>query len=147
MFSVEDILSIKGKDVFTISPSAPMQEALKIMSDNNLGAVVVLQNETVIGIFSERDLARKIIGKDACSLQTKVRDLMTSSVTVVEPRTSVEDCMTLMTDKHIRHLPVVQSGKLIGIISIGDVVKAILSSREHEIDKLQEYITGTDYGH
>lgn len=147
MYLVEDILKIKGNDVTTIAPDIPIQEALKTMADKNIGALVVMQSDKVIGIFSERDFARKIIGKDACSLATRVRDIMVSPVTTVKLTSSIEDCMTLMTEKRIRHLPVVDSETLQGIISIGDVVNAVISDREKMIEELQSYISGTSYGH
>jgi len=146
MYLVEDILKMKGSDVVTVAPDIPIQEALKIMGEKNIGALVVLQGDKVIGIFSERDLARKIIGKDACSLVTRVRDIMTTPVTTVTLASSIEDCMSLMTEKRFRHLPVVDDDVLRGIISIGDVVNSIISNREKMIEQLQGYITGTDYG-
>jgi len=146
MFLVEDILKTKGKEVYTTTPEMPIQEALQIMADRNLGALVVIEGEQVVGIFSERDLARRIIGKDACSLATKVKQIMTSPVTTVSPTDSIEECMELMTDKHIRHLPVIENNRLVGVISIGDVVKGILTNRETLIDQLKDYISGTGYG-
>jgi CBS domain-containing protein len=146
MFSVEDILKTKGNEVYTATPDMPIQEALQIMADKNLGALVVIEGEQVVGIFSERDLARRIIGKDACSLATKVKQIMTSPVTTVSPSTPIEECMALMTDKHIRHLPVIENDRLVGVISIGDVVKGILTNREALIDQLKDYISGTGYG-
>jgi CBS domain-containing protein len=147
MYLVEDILKMKGSDVVTVAPDIPIQEALKIMGEKNIGALVVLQGDKVVGIFSERDLARKIIGKDACSLDTRVRDIMASPVITVKLASSIEDCMSIMTEKRFRHLPVVDNDVLRGIISIGDVVNSIISNREKMIEQLQGYITGTDYGH
>lgn len=146
MFLVEDILKIKGNEVYTAAPEMPIQEALQIMANNNLGALVVVEGEKVVGIFSERDLARRIIGKDACSLATKVKQIMTSPVSTVSPTTSIEECMELMTDKRIRHLPVLKDDRLVGVISIGDVVKGILTNREALIDQLKDYISGSGYG-
>lgn len=145
MFLVEDILKIKGSDVTSVAPDIPIQEALKIMADKNIGALVVMQSDKVVGIFSERDFARKIIGKDACSLATRVRDIMVTPVTTVRLTSSIEDCMKLMTEKRFRHLPVVDNECLQGIISIGDVVNAIISDREKMIEQLQSYIAGTSY--
>lgn len=147
MYLVEDILKSKGSDVTTIAPDIPIQEALRIMAEKNIGALVVLHGDKVVGIFSERDFARKIIGKDACSLATRVRDIMASPVTTVKISSPIEECMTLMIEKRIRHLPVVENETLRGIISIGDVVNSIISDRERFIDQLQSYIAGTSYGH
>jgi len=146
VFSVEDILKTKGSDVYTTTSNTPMQDALAEMAKRNLGALVVADGGEVVGIFSERDLARRIIGKDACSLETKVKDIMTSPVTTVTITTSIKECMNLMTEKHIRHLPVVEDGKLIGVVSIGDVVKGQMAYQEQLIDKLQDFIGGMDYG-
>jgi CBS domain-containing protein len=146
MFFVQDILKNKGNNVWSVTPDTPMEDALKLMAEKNCGAVVVLENNKVVGIFSERDLARKLILRNECSLNTKVGDLMTSPVVTVTPDKRMRDCMNLMSDKHIRHLPVVVNDRLIGVISIGDVVKAQILSREETIRKLENYIEGVDYG-
>jgi len=147
MFLVEDILKFKGSEVWTVAPDVPMQTALALMAEKNIGALVVSQADKVLGVFSERDLARRIIDKDSCSLVTKVKDLMTSPAVTVKRTTTVEECMNVMTEKHFRHLPVVEDDHLVGLISIGDVIKAVLTSQEETIGKLQDYISGTDYGH
>jgi len=123
-----------------------MKDALKLMAEKNIGAVVVLEGNKVVGIFSERDLARKLILSDECSLGTKVKDLMTSPVMIVTPDKRMRDCMDIMSEQHFRHLPVVDNDRLIGLISIGDVVKMQITSREEYIQKLQNYIEGIDYG-
>lgn len=146
MFFVQDILKNKGNNVWSVTPDTTMEDALKLMAEKNCGAVVVLENNKVVGIFSERDLARKLILRNECSLNTKVGDLMTSPVVTVTPDKRMRDCMNLMSDKHIRHLPVVVNDRLIGVISIGDVVKAQILSREETIRKLENYIEGVDYG-
>lgn len=144
---VKEILAKKGSQVWTVTPDTSMREALKLMADKGIGAVVVVEHGKVVGIFSERDLARKLILSDQCSLFTKVKDLMTSPVVTVKPEFRMRDCMALMSDKHIRHLPVVDdTGHLIGLISIGDVVKAQIESRESTIRQLESYIEGTGYG-
>jgi CBS domain-containing protein len=146
MYLVRDIITNKGNDIWSVAPDTPMGDALRLMAEKNIGAVVVLEGKKVVGIFSERDLARKLILSNECSLCTKVRDLMTSPVVTVTPDKRMRDCMNLMSEKHIRHLPVVENERLVGLISIGDVVKAQIISREETIRKLQNYIEGIDYG-
>jgi CBS domain-containing protein len=113
-----------------------------LMAEQNVGALLVLDGEKIVGVFSERDYARKVILKGKASKETSVDEIMTSEVTTVHPGQSVEECMGLMTDKRIRHLPVLEGEKLAGLISIGDVVKAIISDREFIIKQLESYITG-----
>lgn len=145
MINVRDILRTKGTDVFAIAPDATMYDALSLMSEKNVGAVLVMDEGKLAGILSERDYARKVdlLGKTAAD--TPVRELMTARVVGVRPGTTVEECMALMTDKHIRHLPVVDGDQVVGVISIGDVVKAIISEKEVMIEQLENYITGTPY--
>ena len=143
MTTVRTVLQTKKNDIWSISPDAVVIEALKIMADKNIGALLVMQKESLAGIFSERDYARKIVLKGESSRTTAVKDVMTSAVMTVNPEQSIDDCMALMTDKHIRHLPVVENGKLIGLISIGDVVKEIISEHKYTIQQLENYITGS----
>ena len=143
MTTVRTVLQAKKNELWSIHPDAVVFEALKIMAEKNIGALLVMQKETVVGIFSERDYARKIILKGESSRTTAVKDVMTSSVLTVNPEQSIDECMALMTEKHIRHLPVVENGKLIGLISIGDVVKAIISEHKYTIQQLENYITGS----
>jgi len=142
MITVRDILRAKGQQVWWISPDATVFSALKLMAEKNIGALVVLDGEILAGIFSERDYARKVILKGKASKETFVREIMTSEVTTVRPSQLVDECMALMTDKRIRHLPVFEGEKLVGLISIGDVVKAVISEREFTIKQLESYITG-----
>ncbi len=142
MITVRDILRAKGPQVWRISPDATVFSALELMAEKNIGALVVLDGESLAGIFSERDYARKVILKGKASKETSVREIMTSEVTTVRPEQSVDECMALMTDKRIRHLPVFEEEKLAGLISIGDVVKAVISEREFVIKQLESYITG-----
>ncbi|MBI2090508.1 MAG: CBS domain-containing protein [Deltaproteobacteria bacterium] len=142
MITVRDILRAKGDQIWWISPDATVFSALELMAEKNVGALVVLDGETLAGIFSERDYARKVILKGKASKETAVREIMTSEVTTVRPGQSVDECMALMTDKRIRHLPVFEGEKLVGLISIGDVVKAVISEREFVIKQLENYITG-----
>jgi CBS domain-containing protein len=142
MYIVRDILREKGEQVWTISPQATVYEALELMAEKNCGALVVVESGKVTGIFSERDYARKVILKGRASKTTTVGELMTTEVYYVKPDDTIEDCMGLMTQKRMRHLPVLDDDKLAGIISIGDVVKAIISDREFTIRELERYITG-----
>jgi len=142
MITVKEILDQKGHTAWTISPEATVLEALELMSKKGLGALVVLEKDEVAGIMSERDYARKIILMGRQSQDTPVRDIMTREVYGVHLETTADECMVLMTDKHIRHLPVCKDGKLAGIISIGDVVKAIMTQQKVTIENLENYIMG-----
>jgi CBS domain-containing protein len=151
MDTVRSILGSKGSSVISVSPESTLDQALKVMSDHNVGAVVVLDAEgRLMGIFSERDFARKIGMEGRSIAVTKVKELMTSAVFTIMPDTSISDCMSLMTEKRIRHLPVVANGRLMGLISIGDVVKALFKAQEEtiteqarQIGQLNNYITGS----
>ena len=142
MLTVRDILQGKGNQIWSVSRGSTVFDALQLMADKNVGALLVLDGEKIAGIFSERDYARKIILKGKASKDTPVAEIMTAEVTTLRPEQSVEECMGLMTDKRIRHLPVLDGEKLVGLISIGDVVKAIISEREFIIKQLESYITG-----
>ena len=142
MITVKDILSEKGLKVWTISPDAKVLDALNLMAEKGLGALVVFDQNDIVGIISERDYARKVILKGRHSHDTKVRDIMTAPVYGVHLETTADECMALMTDKHIRHLPVSKDGKLVGVISIGDVVKAIIDQQKVTIENLENYIMG-----
>ena len=140
--TVRQILQAKGNDVWSISPEKSVYEALQMMADKQVGALLVIEGEKVVGIFSERDYARKIALMGLSSKDTTVCDRMTESVLYVTPEKTVEDCMALMTEKRIRHLPVLEDNRLIGIVSIGDVVKRIISDQQFRIDQLEKYVTG-----
>ena len=142
MTTVRDILRGKGNQIWWVSPDTTVFSALELMAEKNVGALAVLDGENLVGMFSERDYARKIILKGKASKETSVEEIMSSEVTTVRPGQSVDECMALMTDKRIRHLPVFEGEKLVGLISIGDVVKAIISEREFIIKQLENYITG-----
>ncbi len=142
MKKVRHILEEKGNEVSTVHPDTTVFEALKIMADKGIGALVVEHDEQVCGIFSERDYARKVILKGKASKKIPVKDIMTSKVLYVNPDETVENCMGLMTEKHLRHLPVMEDGKLTGLISIGDVVKALLDKQDFIISQLETYIYG-----
>ena len=142
MKTVREILQRKGNMVWSISPEATVYEALQVMADKNLGAVLVIKNDKVVGIMSERDYARKIILHGKSSKETLVKEIMSSMVIYVNTSLSVEECMALMINKRIRHLPVIENGNLSGIISIGDIVDAVIDEKEFVIDQLVHYITG-----
>jgi CBS domain-containing protein len=142
MKTVSMLLQAKGHEVLSIGPDAPVFTALELMAQGNCGALLVLDEGRLVGIFSERDYARKIILKGKTSKDTPVREIMTSDVVCIAMDRSLDDCMALMTGKRIRHLPVLEGGKLVGVISIGDVVKAVISEQEFIIEQLQSYITG-----
>ncbi|MER3443539.1 MAG: histidine kinase [Meiothermus sp.] len=141
--SVRQLILAKGNRVHTISPDATVFEALERMAMYDIGALVVMEDERVVGIFSERDYARKVVLVGRVSRETKVREIMTDEVITVSPETTVGECMALMTGKRIRHLPVLEGENLVGLISIGDVVKAIMSEQELMIAELESYITGS----
>lgn len=142
MITVKDILQTKGNEVISITPDTTVYESLTIMADKNVGALVVLDGETVAGIMSERDYARKVILHGKSSRELQVSEIMTSRVYYVRPEQNVQECMAQMTDKHVRHLPVIDNDRLVGIISIGDVVKTIMAEQESTIRLLENYITG-----
>ena len=139
---------LQGKDInalYSIPSDRTVLDALKLMAEKNIGAVLVVDNDALTGIFSERDYARKIILADRHSDDTRIADVMTSTVITIEPEQTLEQCMGIMSDKHIRHLPVMEAGKLIGIISINDVVTAIIRDQKTRIDSLESYISGSPY--
>lgn len=143
MKTVNDILERKGREVWSVSPDATVFQALEIMSQKEVGALVVLENGHPVGIISERDYARKVILQGKTSRELNIREIMSPRVIYVTPQQSIEECMALMINKKIRHLPVIENDKLTGIISIGDVVKAIIDEKEFVIDQLVQYIKGT----
>ncbi|MEJ2232213.1 MAG: CBS domain-containing protein [Nitrospirales bacterium] len=139
---IKDILEAKGHEVYTISPDATVYEALNLMAEKNVGALVILEGETLAGLISERDYARKVILKGKFSKDTPVHEIMSREPVIVTMDDDLEQCMELMTDKRVRHLPVMEEGRLIGIISIGDVVKGIIDHKEFIIQQLEKYIKG-----
>jgi CBS domain-containing protein len=142
MRSVKDILQEKGSHVYVISPDTKVYEALKMMADKNVGALMVMEGDTAVGLISERDYARKIVLKGKFSKDVPVHEIMTADMVRIGPDDDVEVCMELMTDKRVRHLPVFKNDRLIGIISIGDIVKAIIEHKEEIIEQLENYIKG-----
>jgi CBS domain-containing protein len=141
MATVSQMLMGKGSEVYTITPEATVFDALGLMAEKDIGALVVMDGDEIAGIFSERDYARKIVLLGKTSRETPVRDIMTPEVICVTPSQSADKCMAIMTDKRIRHLPVLDGdGRLAGVISIGDVVKAIISEQQVMINHLEDYI-------
>lgn len=139
---------LQGKKInalYTVTSGQTVLDALKLMAEKNIGAVLVVDNDQLTGIFSERDYARKVILKDRSSGDTRIAEVMTSQVITIEPDQRIEECMIIMSDKHIRHLPVVRNGELLGIISINDVVTAIIRDQKIRIDSLESYISGSPY--
>ena len=142
MRTVKDILRAKGSKVYSIAPDATVYEALSRMADKNVGAMLVFEGTDLVGLISERDYSRKTILKGRFSKQTAVREIMTTEAVTVHPDDDIEACMELFTDKHVRHLPVVEKGKVVGIVSIGDIVKSIIDYKEFIIEELENYIKG-----
>ncbi len=142
MKKVRDILDHKGRNVWSIGPEASVFDALKLMAEKDIGALVVLDGGNLVGIISERDYARKIVLLGRASPTTQVKEIMTTDVVCVDPERNVDECMALVTEKRVRHLPVLENGKLIGLISIGDLVKSIITEQQFIIEQLERYITG-----
>ena len=140
MKTVKEILQAKAQKLLSIAPDASVLDALRLMAEKEVGALVVLEGERLAGIFSERDYARKVILQGKSSKDTAVREIMTHKVVCVQPEQSIEDCMALMTDKRIRHLPVLEDQTVVGVISIGDVVKEVISEQRFVIEQLEHYI-------
>lgn len=143
MKTVQHLLEAKGSDAYTIGPSGSVLDALELMAEKDVGALVVTEGESrIVGLLSERDYARKVILLGRHSHDTPVRDIMTAEVVCVTPEQSVDTCMGLMTQRHFRHLPVVVDDRLVGVISIGDVVKAVIEEHQFAIQQLEHYIAG-----
>ncbi len=139
--SVRQVLQTKGHEFWFIEPSTTVYKALEIMADKNVGALPVVEGGKLVGMFSERDYARKVILKGKSSKNTEVRELMSSPPISIEPGTSIHECMVLMTKNHIRHVPVLDRGGLVGLVSIGDIVNSIITDQEAMIEDLESYIT------
>ncbi len=143
MATVKNILDSKGNAIFTITPDTTVYHALELMVEKNVSALLVMENDKLAGIFTERDYARKVVLKGKSSKETAIGDIMTSNLITVTSASSIDECMELMTGKYIRHLPVVDEGKLTGIISIGDVVRTIIQEQKSIIGHMEQYIAGT----
>ena len=140
--TIESVLKLKGRQVLSVAPSATVYEAIEKMSEKGVGALLVMSEGKLAGIISERDYARKVILKDRSSKQTQVREIMTRQVITVTPTDTVEECMRIVTENRIRHLPVVDRERVIGVISIGDLVNWTITAHEETIGHLQSYIAG-----
>jgi len=134
------LLDKKGRQIFSIAPGAAVLEAIRLMAERHVGALLVMEGETLSGIVSERDYARKVILMGRSSAATPVRDIMTVAVVTVQPETPVEKCMQLMTERRVRHLPVIEAGRVVGMVSIGDLVKAVIADQQQHIEQLESYI-------
>ena len=142
MNTIRQLLQTKGHDLWSARPDTSVYDALQLMDEHSIGALLVLDGDDLVGIFSERDYARKVVLKGKTSRGTNVEEIMSRRVSCVRTDQTIEECMALMTDKHIRHLPVLEDEKLVGVISIGDVVKVVISEQEFLIGQLENYITG-----
>ena len=142
MKTISQFLDQSNRSVISVGPNATVREALEIMAQHNIGALLVLDGSVLAGIFSERDYARKVTLKGKSSSDLKVSEIMTSKVITIDTRHTVDQCMQIMTDNHIRHLPIMQGQTVIGLISIGDVVREMIAYQKSMIDQLQSYITG-----
>lgn len=142
MKTVEQVLGEKGSEVYTIGPDASVFEALELMADKGIGALLVLEGGKPVGMLSERDYARKVILKGHSSRETRVSEIMSTELHFARPRQTVEECMAVVTEKRARHLPVLVNGKVAGMISIGDLVKAIIAHQQYVIEQMESYIAG-----
>jgi len=142
MISIHQVLQSKGSEVWQISPDSSVYEALQLLAEKNIGALLVLRNGKLVGVVSERDYTRKVALHGKTSLKTPVKEIMTDTVVAVASESTVEEAMAIMTDKHIRHLPVLEGDKIVGVVSIGDLVKAIIADQEFTINQLEKYISG-----
>ena len=140
MISVRQLLDRKGREVFSIDPGAAVLDAVRMMADRHVGALLVMQGDNLTGIISERDYARKVILLGRSSADTPVRDIMSTPVLTVQPETTVEKCMQIMTEQRVRHLPVAEGGRIVGMVSIGDLVKAVIADQQQQIEQLETYI-------
>ena len=141
--TVQDLLKRKGQDVWSITPDSSVYRAIELMAEKHVGALMVMNGDQLVGIISERDYARKVVLKGRSSKETPIREIMSSPVITIEPQRSVDDCMKVITDHRVRHLPVIEKEKVIGVVSIGDLVNWIISAQDHTIQQLQNYISGS----
>ena len=140
MATVAQLLSQKPRAIYSVTPDAPVLEAIRLMAEHGVGALLVMQGDKLAGIVSERDYARKVILKGRSSSDTPVKQIMTAEVITVEPSQSTQQCMQIMTDRRVRHLPVVEGGRVLGMLSIGDLVRAVLAEQAQTIEQLENYI-------
>jgi CBS domain-containing protein len=142
MKTVKEILAVKGRAVYSIQPGASVYDAMKLMADKGIGALMVMENDRLVGVISERDYARKVILQGRSSRSTQVSEIMTAHVLYADPDQNIDQCMAIMTEKRVRHLPVLDKGRVVGVISIGDLVKSIITEQKFIIEQLERYITG-----
>ena len=140
--TIDKILRQKSGEIFTVHPDATVYDAIKLMAEKNVGALLVMEEEKLVGIVSERDYSRKVMLRGKTSRTSTVREIMTNELTTAHPRETVEDCLRFMTDKRIRHLPVICEGEIRGVISIGDLVKEVISAQNATLEQLRDYISG-----
>lgn len=140
MVTVRQLLDRKGRAVYSLGAEEPVLEAIELMAEHHVGAMLVMQGESLVGIVSERDYARKVVLLGRSSSETPVWQIMSSPVITVTPEQSVDDCMRIVTEKRVRHLPVVQGGRVMGVVSIGDLVKAVIEDQQRTIEQLEAYI-------
>ena len=140
MTTVRQLLGRKEPAIFSVEPQVPVLEAIRAMAEHHVGALLVMSADKLSGIISERDYARKVILLGRSSADTPVRDIMTAPVITVQPETTVQTCMQIMTDRHVRHLPVIEGGRVVGMVSIGDLVKAVIAEQQQQIEQLESYI-------
>jgi CBS domain-containing protein len=140
MAEVAQLLKHKGSTIYSVDPEAPVLEAIRLMAEHHVGALLVMRDQQLVGVVSERDYARKVILKGRSSSATAVRQIMSSPVLTVRPDQLVRECMQIMTDKRVRHLPVIEGGRVIGVLSIGDLVRAVLEEQQKTIEELEQYI-------
>jgi CBS domain-containing protein len=141
MATVKQLLQAKGHDIWSVGPEDSVYDAIELMANKGVGALVVMEGDSLVGVLSERDYARKVVLQGRSSKGTKIKEIMTSRVVYARPEQTVEECMALMTDKRIRHLPVMDGDELLGVISIGDLVKSIIEEQQHVIEQLEQYIS------
>ena len=142
MSKISEILDQRGKEIWSVRSDQPVLDAIRLMAEKGIGALLVMDDSRLVGVLSERDYARKVILEDRSSKNTLVREIMTRDVFTVSPESKVSECMSIMTDNDFRHLPVVQGGEVVGMISIGDLVKVVIREQQFTIDQLEHYITG-----
>lgn len=140
MRTVRQLLEAKAPEVFSIGPDAPVLDAVRLMAEKHIGALLVMEAERLVGILSERDYARKVVLQGRSSRDTPVRDIMTSDVVTVRPNETSDHCMQVVTERRVRHLPVLDGDRVVGVVSIGDLVKAVIEDQQLELDQLQRYI-------
>jgi CBS domain-containing protein len=140
--TIDSIMNQKPREIWSVSPDATVYDAIAMMADKNVGALLVVEGGKLVGILSERDYTRKVMLRGKRSRETQVREIMSTGLTTVEPKAGVDDCLRFMTEKRIRHLPVVQDGEIRGVISIGDLVKHVISVQSATLDHLERYISG-----